>query len=211
MSWMRVAAWVNLLRRTLRWSNPILEVRRGLTAESGGRRIDQPGDWVAEEIGIALRRGTAIIPVLVDGARMPNRDELPPALADLANRQAMRIAHESFAADSARLIQTIEGPTVGLSKILTFAALISRPQLPRGDVSGKSTSFEEVMFAAESTSTRGTCRTRRVHHLLLTGLGEASAAADAVASDPRRRSVRLATFKMIGGRVGFRRVANGWF
>ena len=79
-----------------------------LTAENGGRRIDQPGDWVAEEIGTALRRGTPVIPVLVDGAPMPSRDELPPALADLANRQAMRVAHESFAADAARLIQTIE-------------------------------------------------------------------------------------------------------
>jgi tetratricopeptide (TPR) repeat protein len=79
-----------------------------LTAASGGRRIDQAGDWVAEEIGSALRRGTPVIPVLVDGARMPSSDELPTALADLPNRQAMRIAHESFAADSARLIQTIE-------------------------------------------------------------------------------------------------------
>jgi hypothetical protein len=79
-----------------------------LTAASGGRRIDQAGDWVAEEIGSALRRGTPVIPVLVDGALMPSSDELPPALADLPNRQAMRIAHESFAADSARLIQTIE-------------------------------------------------------------------------------------------------------
>jgi hypothetical protein len=79
-----------------------------LTAASGGRRIDQAGDWVAEEIGSALRRGTPVIPVLVDGARMPSSEELPPALADLPNRQAMRIAHESFAADSARLIQTIE-------------------------------------------------------------------------------------------------------
>ena len=79
-----------------------------LTAANGGRRIDQPGDWVAEEIGTALRRGTLVIPVLVDGAQMPSRDELPPALADLANRQALKIAHESFAADSRRLIETIE-------------------------------------------------------------------------------------------------------
>jgi outer membrane protein assembly factor BamD (BamD/ComL family) len=40
---------------------------------------------------------------------MPSREELPPSLADLVNRQAMRIAHESFATDSARLIQIIEG------------------------------------------------------------------------------------------------------
>ena len=79
-----------------------------LTAENGGRRIDQPGDWVAEEIGTALRRATPVIPVLVDGARMPTHAELPPALADLANRQAMRIAHESFAADCTRVVESIE-------------------------------------------------------------------------------------------------------
>jgi tetratricopeptide (TPR) repeat protein len=79
-----------------------------LRAESGGRRIDQPDDWVAEEVGTALRRGIPVIPVLVDGASMPARDELPSALADLANRQAMKIAHESFAADSTRLIETVE-------------------------------------------------------------------------------------------------------
>ena len=79
-----------------------------LTAENGGRRIDQPDDWVAEEISMALRRGTPIIPVLLDDARMPNRDDLPPALVDLADWQALRIAHESFGADSERLIETIE-------------------------------------------------------------------------------------------------------
>ena len=85
-----------------------------LTAENGGRRIDQPDDWVAEEIGIALRRGTPIIPVLFDDARMPNRDDLPPALVDLADWQALRIAHESFGADSERLIETIERVLRGL-------------------------------------------------------------------------------------------------
>ena len=60
-----------------------------LTAANGGRRIDQPGDWVAEEIGTALRRGTPVIPVLIDRAKMPSRGKLPPALADLANRQAL--------------------------------------------------------------------------------------------------------------------------
>jgi tetratricopeptide (TPR) repeat protein len=78
-----------------------------LTAENGGRRIDQPDDWVAEEIGMALQRGTPIIPVLFDGASMPGRDDLPPELVDFANWQALRIAHESFGADSARLIETI--------------------------------------------------------------------------------------------------------
>ena len=80
-----------------------------ITVEEGGRRIDQPDDWVALETGTALRRGTPVIPVLVDGAHMPRRNESPAALADMANRQPMRIAHKTFAADSVRLIETIEG------------------------------------------------------------------------------------------------------
>ena len=77
--------------------------------ETGARRIDKPRDWVALEIGTALARGTAVIPVLVDGARMPEQDELPPALAELATRQAINLTHESFAADCTRLIKTLDG------------------------------------------------------------------------------------------------------
>jgi hypothetical protein len=86
-----------------------------LKAENGGRRIDQQGDWVAGEIGTALHRDTPVIPVLIDGAKMPSRDELPPALADLANRQALRITHDSFRADADRLIQAIKN-TVNRAK-----------------------------------------------------------------------------------------------
>ncbi len=74
----------------------------------GQRRLDDPMDWVATEIGAALHRRIMIIPVLVDGAQMPTRSELPPALADLSSRQALRISHETFAADTARLISAIE-------------------------------------------------------------------------------------------------------
>ena len=49
-----------------------------------------------------------MIPVLVDGATMPARSELPPALASLASRQAMTIHHESFSSDVNRLIGAIE-------------------------------------------------------------------------------------------------------
>jgi hypothetical protein len=77
--------------------------------ETGARRIDKPRDWVALEIGTALDRGTHVIPVLVDGARMPTQDELPPSLAELATRQAISLTHESFAADCTRLIKTLDG------------------------------------------------------------------------------------------------------
>jgi hypothetical protein len=74
----------------------------------GRRRLDDPSDWVATELTAALQHRIMIIPVLVDGAQMPSRHELPPALADLSSRQALRISHETFAADTARLISAIE-------------------------------------------------------------------------------------------------------
>lgn len=76
----------------------------------GRRRIDDPHDWVAEEIRVALDRRIRVIPILVDGARMPEADELPPSLARLAARQALTLRHESFVTDTARLVAAIQGP-----------------------------------------------------------------------------------------------------
>jgi TIR domain len=58
------------------------------TADENGRpRLDDPDDWVVAEIAAALQRKVPVIPVLVDGARMPTRSELPAVLAALASRQ----------------------------------------------------------------------------------------------------------------------------
>jgi tetratricopeptide (TPR) repeat protein len=78
------------------------------TDASGHRRLDDPDDWVVTEISNALHRKIPLIPVLVDGARMPTHDELPPRLTELSNRQALIVAYESFAADSARLVSVVE-------------------------------------------------------------------------------------------------------
>ena len=47
-------------------------------SEQGQRRLDDSADWVVAETGVALQRGVPVIPVLVDGAEMPSRAELPP-------------------------------------------------------------------------------------------------------------------------------------
>jgi tetratricopeptide (TPR) repeat protein len=79
-----------------------------VTGDQGQRRLDDPSDWVVAETVAALRRDIPVIPVLVDGAVMPSRSELPPELAPLASRQAMTIRHESFSSDVNRLINAIE-------------------------------------------------------------------------------------------------------
>ena len=76
--------------------------------ENGRRRLDDPNDWVVAETATALQRSVPVIPVLVDGARMPVRAELPESLAPLASRQGMTLRHESFSSDVGRLIAAIE-------------------------------------------------------------------------------------------------------
>jgi hypothetical protein len=76
--------------------------------ERGGRRLDDPDDLVRLEIGAALERGVRVIPVLVEDAVMPRRADLPDSLAGLAQRNALRIRHESFGDDAGRLVAAIE-------------------------------------------------------------------------------------------------------
>src|SRR6516164_6707019 len=45
--------------------------------EQGGRRLNNPEDFVRREIATALKREIRVIPVLMDGASMPRSTELP--------------------------------------------------------------------------------------------------------------------------------------
>ena len=57
--------------------------------EQGQRRLENPSDFVRIEIESALQRnGCLVIPVLVDNAPMPQTDDLPPQLHDLAFKNA---------------------------------------------------------------------------------------------------------------------------
>lgn len=59
--------------------------------DDGGRRIDNPKDWVRTEVETAISSGRRIIPILVAGARMPDAEELPPSMQSLARRQAVTL------------------------------------------------------------------------------------------------------------------------
>jgi hypothetical protein len=67
---------------------------------SGRRRIEDPQDWVRVEVATALRRGIRVIPVLLDGARMPNPDELPDDLKALARTNAVDVRGSRLNADA---------------------------------------------------------------------------------------------------------------
>ncbi len=63
------------------------------------RRLDDPNDFVGIEIRAALERNVPVIPVLVDGAVMPQADDLPDGLKKLARRQGIEISHKRFDSD----------------------------------------------------------------------------------------------------------------
>jgi hypothetical protein len=80
----------------------------GATDASGKRRLDDEGDFVRMEIVAALQRKIRVIPVLVGGAHMPGREDLPEALAPLSRRNAIELSETRFHADVNRLIEAIE-------------------------------------------------------------------------------------------------------
>ena len=77
------------------------------TDERGGRRLDNPEDWVRLEIATALKRDVTVIPALVYGTPMPRSKDLPRPLKKLARRQAVEITHRTFHRDVAGLIRDL--------------------------------------------------------------------------------------------------------
>jgi tetratricopeptide (TPR) repeat protein len=75
-----------------------------LKDKAGHRRLHKPDDFVAIEIAAALTRNIRVIPVLVDGARMPQESELPDTLKPLVRRQAAEARHAHFGTDADALI-----------------------------------------------------------------------------------------------------------
>lgn len=61
------------------------------TDRDGRRRLDDPHDLVRVEVAAAIVAGKSVIPVLLDGARMPRADELPPELLWLAQVHAFEV------------------------------------------------------------------------------------------------------------------------
>ena len=75
--------------------------------EDGKRRLDQPDDYVRVEIAAALNRDIPVIPVLIDGARMPKARELPEDIAALPRRNAVEVRSSHFRGDADDLTHKI--------------------------------------------------------------------------------------------------------
>jgi hypothetical protein len=99
--------------------------------KSGKRRLDDPQDFVVLEISEAIQKEIPIVPVLVDGAKMPTTQELPEELTPLVRRNGVRIDAESFNIDTAALARQlrrfVSPSTYPVSADAFFLCSLDRP------------------------------------------------------------------------------------
>src|SRR4051794_28221518 len=91
-----------------------------VTDENGQRRLDDPNDYVRIEIEAALRRQILVVPILVDGAKMPRVSDLPGkptapgdepepnSLAMLPYREALAVHPDQFDWAVGRLVEKLD-------------------------------------------------------------------------------------------------------
>jgi hypothetical protein len=73
----------------------------------GGRRLEQPDDWIRQEIATALKRDVRVVPVLLEGATLPEASELPEDIRSLVGRQAMELSDARWRGDLQRLVDAL--------------------------------------------------------------------------------------------------------
>ncbi|MEX0962662.1 MAG: toll/interleukin-1 receptor domain-containing protein [Pseudohongiellaceae bacterium] len=71
----------------------------GLGADGKPARILGAGDFVRQEAAKALVSDTKVIPILVDGAPMPSKQDLPTDLHEIVSIDAVFLRHNSFKQD----------------------------------------------------------------------------------------------------------------
>jgi hypothetical protein len=103
--------------------------------DSGATRINDEDDPVRIEIEAALRCGIPIIPILVDGSRMPDPTELPASLAKFSFRNAAEVhAGRNFHQQIDHLLSSMD--RLLEQKIVPNDARDARPDEPSASRAG---------------------------------------------------------------------------
>ena len=80
-----------------------------VTDAAGKRRLDSAHDYTRLEIVTALQRSNVrVIPVLVEGAQMPEPADLPEDLQPLCRRNAIELTDKRWSFDVSQLIETLK-------------------------------------------------------------------------------------------------------
>jgi len=112
--------------------------------EQGTARIADPHDFVRLEVETALRRPDVTpIPVLVSGARMPNREVLPPEVQAITRRNALELSDIRWRYDIGRLISTLD-------ELLEQTPLVGRPSAERRVLAGTAAPVDAAQAPRET-------------------------------------------------------------
>lgn len=97
-----------------------------VTNDDGKRRIDDPNDWVVQEIVTAIKLGIRVFPVLIDGTVLPRKNELPSNLAPILNFNAITISDRNWDLDILSLgkIISFDVPTTNEKILFRIQVLI---------------------------------------------------------------------------------------
>jgi TIR domain len=107
------ADWVTAIGREINSGGVMLALIGSGWSEArdagGARRLDDPDDPNRQELVTALAAGAAVIPVLVEDARMPESEMLPEDLRQLSRRNALKLRDDEWDNDIRKMISAIAG------------------------------------------------------------------------------------------------------
>ena len=70
-------------------------------------KLQKANDWVQREIAYALKRDITVIPVLINGAQLPEKELLPDDIQGLLDHQAASVSIAGFRHEMAGLVKDI--------------------------------------------------------------------------------------------------------
>jgi hypothetical protein len=107
------ADFIGIIQRNIEPCDVLLALigPRWITSDltNGRSRLHDPTDIVRVEIETALRRGIPIVPILLEGARMPRREQLPTEIEALSHWQSCDVSHAFFHINMDRLVRALRG------------------------------------------------------------------------------------------------------
>lgn len=97
---------------------------------------DEDDDWVQRELREAFTAGVRVIPVLLENAELPARNQLPSCIAPLADCQGVRLRHYSIQNDLDRLLDELRRVVPSFRPVDELPAEEAEFRFPDADPSG---------------------------------------------------------------------------
>jgi TIR domain-containing protein len=77
------------------------------TDTNGNRLLENPRDFVRQEIAAALKRNILVIPVLLQGTPIPAPERLPDDIKDLSYRNGFELEHSTWESDVKEMVKRL--------------------------------------------------------------------------------------------------------